>query len=106
MNGNAWAGKALPLYGDGQNVRDWLYGQDHARAVRHVLHKGKGGETYNVGGCNEKSNVEVVKVVCEILDRINPRNDGKSYASQIAFVKDRLGPDRRYAIVASKLEHE
>src|SRR3546814_17350939 len=92
----ALAGKPLPLYGDGQNVRDWLYVQDHASAVRQVLYKGKVGETYNVGGRNEKNNMDVVKVVCEILDSINTRNDGKSYANQNVFVKDRQGNDRRY----------
>ena len=103
---NALAGKALPIYGDGQQIRDWLYVKDHCSAIRRVLEAGKLGETYNVGGWNEKANLEVVHTLCEILDAIKPRADGGSYKSQITFVKDRPGHDRRYAIDATKLEKE
>ena len=103
---NALAGKPLPIYGDGQQVRDWLYVKDHASAIRRVLEAGKTGETYNVGGWNEKPNLEVVKTLCRILDQEKPRADGKSYAEQITYVKDRPGHDRRYAIDAGKLERE
>lgn len=103
---NALAGKPLPLYGDGLQVRDWLYVADHCSAIRCVLDAGRLGETYNVGGCNEKSNLEVVHAVCAILDELQPRSDGASYSRQIAFVKDRPGHDRRYAIDAGKLESE
>lgn len=103
---NALAGKALPIYGDGQQVRDWLYVKDHCSAVRRVLEAGKLGETYNVGGWNEKANLEVVHTLCEILDELKPRADGQSYKTQITFVKDRPGHDRRYAIDATKLEKE
>jgi dTDP-glucose 4,6-dehydratase len=87
-------------------VRDWLYVGDHCSAIREVLAKGKLGETYNIGGCNEKSNIEVVKSICQILDELKPRADKKSYAEQITFVKDRPGHDRRYAIDAGKLKRE
>ena len=103
---NAINGKSLPIYGDGQQIRDWLYVGDHCSAIREVLAKGKLGETYNIGGWNEKANIEVVKTICSILDGLKPRADGKSYAEQITFVKDRPGHDRRYAIDASKLKRE
>lgn len=103
---NAIAGKDLPIYGDGQQVRDWLYVKDHCSAIRVVLQGGKVGETYNVGGWNEKPNLDVVKTICAILDELKPRADGRSYAEQITFVKDRPGHDRRYAIDARKLEKE
>jgi dTDP-glucose 4,6-dehydratase len=98
---NALGNKSLPIYGDGQQVRDWLYVGDHCAAIREVLAKGKLGETYNIGGWNEKANIDVVKTICTILDELRPRVDGKSYAEQITFVKDRPGHDRRYAIDAS-----
>ena len=103
---NALAGKALPVYGDGQNVRDWLYVTDHCSAIRMVLANGRVGETYNVGGRNERTNLEVVNIVCSLLDELKPRADAKSYSTQISFVKDRPGHDLRYAIDASKLENE
>ena len=103
---NALGGKPLPVYGDGQNVRDWLYVTDHCSAIRLVLEAGRIGETYNVGGRNERTNIEVVNVVCGLLDELKPRMDGKSYSTQISFVKDRPGHDQRYAIDATKLETE
>jgi dTDP-glucose 4,6-dehydratase len=103
---NALAGKNLPIYGNGQQIRDWLYVSDHCSAIRTVLTGGALGETYNVGGWNEKANIDVVNVLCVILDELSPRADGKSYASQITYVTDRPGHDRRYAIDASKLEKE
>ena len=103
---NALAGKPLPIYGDGQQIRDWLYVKDHCSAIRCVLEAGRVGETYNVGGWNEKANLEVVQTLCAILDQLSPRADGKSYKEQITFVTDRPGHDRRYAIDASKLERE
>ncbi len=103
---NAVNGKPLPIYGDGQQIRDWLYVGDHCSAIREVLAKGKLGETYNIGGWNEKANIEVVKTICNILDALKPKADGKSYAEQITFVKDRPGHDRRYAIDASKIKRE
>jgi len=103
---NALAGKPLPIYGDGQQIRDWLYVQDHCSAIRRVLEAGRLGETYNVGGWNEKPNLEVVHTLCAILDELSPRADGVAYASQVTFVADRPGHDRRYAIDASKLERE
>jgi dTDP-glucose 4,6-dehydratase len=103
---NALNGKPLPIYGDGQQVRDWLFVKDHCSAIRTVLAKGKLGETYNVGGWNEKANLDVVNTLCEILDMLKPRTDGASYKTQITFVKDRPGHDRRYAIDASKIERE
>jgi dTDP-glucose 4,6-dehydratase len=103
---NALAGKPLPVYGDGQQIRDWLYVKDHCSAIRTVLAHGRVGETYNVGGWNEKANLDVVRTLCGILDELQPRDDGQSYATQIAFVKDRPGHDRRYAIDARKLESE
>ncbi|NGZ59769.1 MAG: dTDP-glucose 4,6-dehydratase [Nitrospira sp. LK265] len=103
---NALAGKPLPIYGDGQQIRDWLYVKDHCSAIRLVLERGLVGETYNIGGWNEKANLDVVRTLCDILDELRPRSDGKGYADQITFVKDRPGHDRRYAIDASKLERE
>jgi dTDP-glucose 4,6-dehydratase len=103
---NALAGKPLPIYGDGQQIRDWLYVKDHCSAIRRVLEAGRVGEVYNVGGWNEKTNLEVVNTLCQILDEEQPRADGKSYAEQITFVTDRPGHDRRYAIDATKLERE
>jgi dTDP-glucose 4,6-dehydratase len=102
---NALAGKPLPVYGDGQNVRDWLYVRDHCSAIREVLGRGRLGETYNVGGWNEKTNLDVVHTLCDLLDDLKPKAAG-SYRDQIAFVKDRPGHDRRYAIDARKLERE
>ncbi len=103
---NALAGKPLPVYGDGMQVRDWLYVKDHCSAIRRVLEAGRLGEVYNVGGWNEKPNIEIVKTVCVLLDELRPRSDGKSYAEQISYVTDRQGHDRRYAIDARKLEAE
>ena len=103
---NAMNGKPLPIYGDGQQVRDWLYVGDHCSAIRAVLANGELGETYNIGGWNEKANIDVVKTICQILDELKPRTDGESYAQQITFVKDRPGHDRRYAIDARKIERE
>ena len=103
---NALNAKPLPIYGDGQQVRDWLYVGDHCSAIREVLARGQLGETYNIGGWNEKANIDVVKTICTILDDLKPRIDDKSYADQITFVKDRPGHDRRYAIDASKVERE
>lgn len=100
---NALARKPLPIYGDGLNVRDWLYVGDHCSAIRCVLEKGKTGETYNVGGHNERNNITIVKTICAILDEIKPHPDG-SYANLITFVKDRPGHDRRYAIDSTKLQ--
>ena len=103
---NALAGQPLPVYGDGLQVRDWLYVGDHCSAIRRVLEAGRPGETYNVGGWNEKPNIEIVRTVCALLDELRPRADGGSYAQQVAFVKDRPGHDRRYAIDARKIERE
>ncbi len=103
---NALTGKPLPIYGDGQQIRDWLYVKDHCSAIRHVLKSGKLGETYNIGGWNEKPNLEVVHTICSILDELRPKSDGAHYADQITFVKDRPGHDHRYAIDARKIERE
>ena len=103
---NALAGKPLPIYGDGQQIRDWLYVKDHCSAIRCVLERGRLGETYNVGGWNEKPNLDVVYTLCTILDELSPRADGKLYKEQITYVKDRPGHDRRYAIDATKIEQE
>ena len=100
---NALAGKPLPVYGDGQQVRDWLYVKDHCSAIRRVLQAGQAGETYNVGGWNEMPNLDIVHTVCKLLDELKPRADGKPYKEQIAFVTDRPGHDRRYAIDARKI---
>lgn len=103
---NALAGKPLPVYGDGMQIRDWLYVKDHCSAIRRVLEAGRVGETYNVGGWNEKANIDIVKLICERLDTLRPRTDGQSYAAQITYVTDRPGHDRRYAIDARKIERE
>jgi dTDP-glucose 4,6-dehydratase len=103
---NALASKPLPVYGDGMQVRDWLYVKDHCSAIRRVLEAGRPGEVYNVGGWNEKPNIEIVKTVCALLDELHPRADGNSYSAQICYLKDRPGHDRRYAIDACKLEKE
>lgn len=103
---NALAGKPLPIYGDGQQIRDWLYVKDHCSAIRRVLEAGRLGEVYNIGGWNEKANLDVVNTLCQILDEEQPRADGTPYAEQITFVTDRPGHDRRYAIDATKLERE
>jgi len=103
---NALAGKTLPVYGDGMQIRDWLYVGDHCSAIRRVLDEGKVGETYNVGGWNEKPNIEIVLTVCALLDELSPRADGRLYEEQISFVTDRPGHDRRYAINARKIELE
>ena len=103
---NSLAGKPLPVYGDGQQIRDWLYVKDHCSAIRCVLAKGRVGETYNVGGWNEKPNIEIVHTVCSLLDELSPRADGQPYNAQITYVTDRPGHDRRYAIDARKLERE
>ncbi|MBQ7289867.1 MAG: dTDP-glucose 4,6-dehydratase [Alphaproteobacteria bacterium] len=102
----ALAGKPLPIYGRGENVRDWLYVMDHCRAIDLIYHNGRAGETYNVGGHNERNNITIVKTICSILDELRPRTDGKKYESQIEFVADRAGHDFRYAIDAGKLEQE
>ena len=103
---NALSGKGLPVYGDGKNVRDWLHVEDHARALAQVFLKGESGRSYNIGGEAERSNIEVVKAICSILDAKIPRNDGKSYHEQIAYVTDRLGHDRRYAVNCSRIGRE
>ena len=103
---NALAGKPLPIYGDGRQIRDWLYVKDHCSAIRRVLEVGRVGEVYNVGGWNEMTNLDVVNILCHILDAERPRADGRSYTEQITFVSDRPGHDRRYAIDATKIEHE
>ena len=103
---NALNGKDLPIYGDGKQVRDWLYVVDHCKGIETVLDKGKIGETYNIGGWNEKTNLEVVHTLCDLLDELKPREDDKSYREQITFVKDRPGHDRRYAIDATKISDE
>jgi len=102
----ALQGQDLPIYGDGQQVRDWLYVVDHCKGIATVLDKGTVGETYNIGGWNEKTNLEVVHTLCDLLDELKPREDGKSYQVQITFVKDRPGHDRRYAIDATKISNE
>ncbi|HEX7747277.1 MAG TPA: dTDP-glucose 4,6-dehydratase [Bordetella sp.] len=103
---NALAGKPLPVYGDGMQVRDWLYVKDHCSAIRRVLEAGKPGETYNVGGWNERANIDVVKTICALLDALRPLPQGRHYSDLITFVKDRPGHDRRYAIDARRLERE
>jgi dTDP-glucose 4,6-dehydratase len=103
---NARAGKPLPIYGDGQQVRDWLYVGDHCAAIRCVLEAGRPGETYNIGGWNEKANLDVVHTLCDMLDQLDPKAQGGSYREQITFVADRPGHDRRYAIDARKIERE
>jgi dTDP-glucose 4,6-dehydratase len=103
---NALSGKQLPIYGDGLNVRDWLYVKDHCSAILAALEKGKVGETYNIGGHNEKANLEIVHRICDLLDKEEPKENGTSYREQINFVKDRPGHDRRYAIDATKIKDE
>lgn len=103
---NALAGKPLPIYGDGQQIRDWLYVKDHCSAIRTVLANGRVGEVYNVGGWNEKPNLAVVHTICDTLDALKPRQGAGSYRDQITFVKDRPGHDRRYAIDARKIERD
>ena len=103
---NALNDKPLPIYGDGQQIRDWLFVQDHCRAIMRVLEAGRVGETYNIGGWNEMANIDVVKTICSRLDVLRPRADGKQYAEQITYIKDRPGHDRRYAIDARKIESE
>ncbi len=103
---NALDGKALPIYGDGGNVRDWLYVADHCAAIRRVLAAGRPGETYNVGGNHERTNLQIVDTICAMLDRLAPRADGGSYAGRKTFVADRPGHDRRYAINSAKLQTE
>ncbi len=102
----ALQGENLPIYGDGQQARDWLYVVDHCKGIATVLEKGVIGETYNMGGWNERTNLEVVHTLCDLLDELKPREDGKSYREQITFVKDRPGHDRRYAIDANKIANE
>ena len=103
---NAVNRKPLPIYGDGLNIRDWLYVGDHCRALRTILAKGRPGEVYNIGGCTERTNIEVVRMICAILDELQPDSDITRYASLITYIKDRPGHDRRYAINASKIERE
>jgi dTDP-glucose 4,6-dehydratase len=103
---NALAGKPLPVYGDGQQIRDWLYVSDHCSAISRVLEAGEAGQTYNVGGWNEMPNIDIVKTICALLDELRPRADGRSYSEQVTFVKDRPGHDRRYAIDARRIERE
>jgi dTDP-glucose 4,6-dehydratase len=99
-------GLPIPIYGDGMNVRDWLYVLDHAKGIDLAFHKGRSGETYNIGGRNERTNNQIVNTICEILDGKRPKADGKSYKEQITYVKDRAGHDKRYAIDATKIEKE
>ena len=103
---NALSAKPLPIYGDGQQVRDWLYVTDHCSAIRRVLEAGRPGEVYNIGGWNEKTNLQIVHTLCDLLDELQPRADGQSYRTQIQHVTDRPGHDRRYAIDARKIERE
>ena len=102
----ALRGEAIPVYGKGENIRDWLYVVDHADALYTVIAKGRVGETYNIGGYNERKNIDLVKLLCKLLDELKPREDGKSYVEQISFVTDRPGHDLRYAIDASKIKNE
>ena len=103
---NALSGKPLPVYGDGMQVRDWLYVGDHCRAILKVLEAGKCGETYNIGGHNEMPNIRIVEKICALLGELRPRTDGEAYTKQIAYVTDRPGHDRRYAIDAGKIGRE
>lgn len=103
---NALNGKDLPIYGDGRQIRDWLYVKDHVNAIMTVLDQGKVGEVYNVGGWNEKENIEIVRKVCDLLDELRPKSDGKSYFMQLKYVSDRPGHDRRYAIDTSKIQRD
>lgn len=102
----ALSGQPIPIYGDGNNVRDWLYVGDHATGIDKAFHEGRTGETYNIGGRNERTNNQIAATICSLLDQERPRSDGKSYSEQITYVKDRAGHDRRYAIDASKIENE
>jgi dTDP-glucose 4,6-dehydratase len=102
----AISGQPIPIYGDGMNVRDWLYVLDHAKGIDLTFHKGASGDTYNIGGRNERTNNQIVNTICEVLDSTKPRSDGKSYKKQISYVKDRAGHDKRYAIDATKIEIE
>ena len=106
MIGKALAGENLPVYGKGENIRDWLYVEDHANALLTIAGEGTPGEVYNVGGHNELTNIAVVQKICEVLNDIKPKSDGGSYQDQISFVQDRPGHDLRYAIDASKIENE
>ncbi len=103
---NALNGKDLPVYGDGRQIRDWLYVKDHVNAIMTVLDQGKVGEVYNVGGWNEKENIEIVRQVCDLLDELRPKSDGKSYFMQLKYVSDRPGHDRRYAMDTSKIQRD
>ena len=103
---NGLAGKAIPIYGDGQNIRDWLYVADHCSALRAILERGKAGETYNIGGNTEMANIDVARDLCEVLDQVKPQTSGAPHSSLIEFVTDRPGHDRRYAVDASKIERE
>ena len=103
---NALNGKDIPIYGDGKNVGDWLYVLDHCKAIDLIYHNGKSGETYNIGGHNEKNNLEIVDAICSILDQKRPQANGKHYKDLVVFVKDRPGHDRRYAIDATKLTEQ
>jgi dTDP-glucose 4,6-dehydratase len=103
---NALEGKPLPIYGDGMNIRDWLYVEDHCKGIMAVLRGGRLGETYNIGGLNEQANIRIVDQICDLLDEFRPRADGKSYKDQKTFVKDRPGHDRRYAIDCRKIQSE
>ena len=103
---NAISNQKIPIYGDGKNIRDWIYVKDHCKAICEILEKGKVGEIYNIGGNNQKTNLDVVTSICEILDELKPRKDNKSYKNQIQFVNDRPGHDRRYAINIDKISHE
>lgn len=103
---NAINHKPLPIYGDGQQIRDWLFVEDHCAALEIVIEHGIVGETYNIGGANERTNLETVQMICNLLDELRPRDDGQSYQQQITFVKDRVGHDRRYAINANKIKQD
>jgi len=103
---NAIQGNNIPIYGDGKNVRDWLYVSDHCKGIWTAFNKGRSGETYNIGGLNERTNIYIAEKICSLLDVLLPKNDGKSYKEQISFVKDRPGHDRRYAIGATKITTE
>jgi len=103
---NACAGKPLPVYGDGQNVRDWLYVEDHCRAIRTVLSRGRVGETYNIGGRSEKKNLEIIDAICGLLDELRPNDPAVPHKKLVTFVKDRPGHDRRYAMDTRKIERE
>jgi dTDP-glucose 4,6-dehydratase len=103
---NACSGKALPVYGDGKNIRDWLYVEDHCRAIRAVLSSGRLGETYNIGGRSEKNNLEIIGAVCDLLDELRPGDPVTPHSNLVTFVKDRPGHDRRYAMDTRKIENE